>query len=61
MSKVLLGQMVAFGAEPHQLTHETRGAIAIGEDGTILWRGPLTLLPRAFDHTHRVMIMVPNS
>jgi len=53
MSKLLLGQLVYFGAEAHQLTHDTRGAIAVGDDGTILWRGPLSLLPRAFDHTPR--------
>ncbi len=49
MTKLLLGQIVAFGDEPTDITHETRGAIVIGDDGRILWRGPLPLLPRAFD------------
>ncbi len=49
MTKLVLGQLVAFGDTPQDLTHETRGAIVIGDDGRILWRGPLPLLPRAFD------------
>jgi guanine deaminase len=53
MTKVILGQLVAFGASADALTHETRGAIAVGEDGTILFRGPLSLLPRAFDQSPR--------
>ncbi len=53
MTKLLLGQLVAFGDTPQDVTHETRGAIVIGDDGRILWRGPLTLLPRAFEFTRR--------
>jgi guanine deaminase len=53
MTKLLLGQLVAFGDTPEDLTHETRGAIVIGDDGRILWRGPLPLLPRAFELTPR--------
>jgi guanine deaminase len=53
MTQVLLGQIVAFGESADHLTHETRGAIAIGDDGRILFRGPLSLLPRAFDLTPR--------
>ena len=53
MTKLLLGQLVVFGDTPQDLTHETRGAIVIGDDGRILWRGPLTLLPRAFEFTQR--------
>ena len=53
MTKLLLGQIVAFGDTPQDVTHETRGAIVIGDDGRILWRGPLTLLPRAFEFTQR--------
>lgn len=53
MTKLVLGQLVAFGETPQDLTHETRGAIVIGDDGRILWRGPLPLLPRAFDLTPR--------
>ena len=53
MTKLLIGQIVAFGETAEDLTHETRGAIAIGDDGRILFRGPLSLLPRAFDLTPR--------
>jgi guanine deaminase len=53
MTKLLLGQIVAFGNSAEDLTHETRGAIAIGDDGRILFRGPLALLPRAFELTPR--------
>ena len=53
MTKLLLGQLVAFGETPQDLTHETRGAIVVGDDGRILWRGPLSLLPRAFEFTQR--------
>ena len=49
MTKLLLGQIVAFGENAQELIHEARGAIAIGDDGRILFRGPLSLLPRAFD------------
>jgi len=48
VSRVLKGQFVAFGEEPHHITHETHGALAVGDDGTILWRGPLSFLPQAF-------------
>ncbi len=49
MTRVLKGQLVAFGQTPQLITHETRGALVIGDDGTILWRGPLSLLPQAFN------------
>lgn len=53
MTKILLGQIVSFGATADELTYETRGAIAIGDDGRILFHGPLSLLPRAFDLSPR--------
>ncbi len=53
MTKILLGQIVAFGESAEQLSHDTRGAIAIGDDGRILFRGTLPLLPRAFDQAPR--------
>ena len=53
MTKLLLGQLVAFGETAQDLTHDSRGAIVIGDDGRILWRGPLSLLPRAFEFTAR--------
>ena len=53
MTKVILGQLVAFGATADAITHEVRGAIAVGDDGTILFRGPQALLPRAFEQSPR--------
>lgn len=53
MTKLLTGQIVGFGETAETLTHERRGAIAIGDDGTILFCGPLSLLPRAFEFTPR--------
>ena len=53
MTKLRLGQLVAFGETAQDLTHEARGAIVIGDDGRILWRGPLSLVPRAFEFTLR--------
>ncbi len=53
MTKILLGQIVAFGETAQDLTHDERGAIVIGDDKRILWRGPLPLLPRAFDQVPR--------
>ena len=48
MTHILTGQLVAFGSQPVDLLHETKGALVIGDDGTILWRGPRSLLPQAF-------------
>lgn len=53
MTKVILGQLVAFGATADAMIHEQRGAIAVGDDGTILFRGPFALLPRAFEQVSR--------
>ncbi len=53
MTKLLIGQILSFGATAQDLTHDTRGCIAIGDDGRILFRGPLSLLPRAFQFTSR--------
>ncbi len=53
MTRILTGQLVAFGATPDDLTHETKGALVMGDDGTILWRGPQSLLPQAFNAAPR--------
>jgi guanine deaminase len=53
MTKLLIGQLVAFGETASDLSHDTRGCIAIGDDGRILFRGPLSVLPRAFQFTQR--------
>ena len=53
MTRILTGQLVAFGERPQDLLHETKAAIVIGDDGTILWRGPRTLLPQTFNEAPR--------
>ncbi|MGH6820240.1 MAG: amidohydrolase family protein, partial [Methylocella sp.] len=47
MTRVIKGQTVSFDG-PQDVRHETNGAIVVGDDGTILWTGPLPLLPHAF-------------
>ena len=48
MTKVICGQTLSFGATHHEVHHESKGAVVIGDDGTILWSGPISLLPRSF-------------
>ncbi len=48
MTRLITGQLVAFGADYTHLSHESKGAIVVGDDGRILWRGPMSLLPQAF-------------
>ena len=47
MTRVIKGQTLTFaaGGTPR---HETRGAIVVADDGTILWAGPQPLLPHGF-------------
>lgn len=48
MTHILRGQIVSFGATPAAIIHEEKGALVIADDGTIIWSGPLPLLPNAF-------------
>ena len=48
MTKLITGQLVAFGTDYTQLTHESNAVVVVGDDGIILWRGPMSLLPQAF-------------
>ena len=48
MTVVVRGQILTFGATAEAVRHESQGAIAIADDGTILWSGPRSLLPHAF-------------
>ena len=48
MTRVIRGQTLTFGAGPGSYRHEARGAVVIGDDGTILWTGPQPLLPHGF-------------
>jgi len=62
MTHVIKGQTLSFTADGAAV-HENRGAIAVGDDGTILWAGPQPLLPQAFRHAevhdHGDMIVMP--
>lgn len=48
MTKIIRGQTLSFGASHHEVRHENKGAVVVGDDGTILWTGPHSLLPRGF-------------
>ena len=48
MTKVIRGQTLSFGKTHLDVHHESKGAVVIGDDGTILWSGPISLLPRNF-------------
>lgn len=47
MTRVIRGQTLSF-TEDGKAVHESRGAVAVGDDGTILWAGPQALLPQGF-------------
>ena len=47
MTRVIKGQTLSFAADG-KAVHEGRGAVVVGDDGVILWAGPLGLLPQAF-------------
>ncbi len=48
MTRLVRGQTLSFGPTAQEVTHETKGGVVIGDDGTILWSGPVSLLPRNF-------------
>jgi guanine deaminase len=48
MTRLVRGQTLSFGKSVQDVTHESKGGIVIGDDGTILWCGPISLLPRNF-------------
>jgi guanine deaminase len=62
MTRVIKGQTLSFTAGG-QAVHESRGAVVVGDDGTILWTGPQPLLPHAFRlaeaDDHGSMIVMP--
>lgn len=61
MTRVIKGQTLSF-AEDGKAVHESRGAVVVGDDGTILWAGPQALLPQGFaqaevdDHGDRIVM-----
>jgi guanine deaminase len=48
MTQVIRGQTLSFGAVPGEVRHEAKGAVVVGDDGTILWSGPMSLMPQVF-------------
>mgnify|MGYP000132317376 CR=1 FL=1 len=62
MTHVIKGQTLSFAADGRAV-HESKGAIAIGDDGVILWTGPQPLLPQGFQQVetddHGDMLVMP--
>jgi guanine deaminase len=48
MTHVVFGVVLTFGAEPEDCFHELQGAVVIGDDGRILWRGARHDLPEDY-------------
>jgi guanine deaminase len=47
MTQVIKGQTLTFTSEGSP-KHEEKGAVVVGDDGTILWAGPQPLIPQSF-------------
>lgn len=47
MTRVVRGALLTFGSTPQDYLHEPQGAVVIGDDGRILWRGAHQALPEA--------------
>jgi guanine deaminase len=62
MTRIIKGQTLSFTAEGKAL-HEEKGAVVVGDDGTILWSGPQPLLPHGFRQAevddHGAMLVMP--
>ena len=62
MTRVIKGQTLSFTSS-HAPVHEEKGAVVVGDDGTILWSGPQPLLPHAFRQAqvddHGAKIVMP--
>ena len=62
MTHVIRGQVLSF-SDDGAPRYETRGAVAVGDDGTILWSGPQALLPPVFrqadEEDYGEMIVMP--
>jgi guanine deaminase len=48
MTHVVFGAVLTFGAEAQDCFHEMQGAVVIGDDGRILWRGARQDLPEDY-------------
>jgi guanine deaminase len=53
VTRVICGQTVSFGATAADVRHELRGAVVAGDDGKIVWTGPLSSLPEAYRQAQR--------
>ena len=62
MTRVIKGQTLSFTSS-NAPVHEEKGAVVVGDDGTILWSGPQPLLPHAFRQAqvddHGAKIIMP--
>lgn len=48
MTRIVLGSVLTFGASAQDYLHEPQGAIVIGDDGRIRWRGARKNLPEDY-------------
>jgi guanine deaminase len=48
MTRIITGAVLTFGATTADYLHEPQGAVVIGDDGRILWRGVRQSLPEAW-------------
>jgi guanine deaminase len=51
--KLITGQLVAFGEDHTKLVHENKGAVVVGDNGKIVWRGALSSLPKDYSAAPR--------
>jgi guanine deaminase len=48
MTRIVRGSLLTFATSPQDYLHEPQGAVVIGDDGRILWRGARKSLPEAY-------------
>jgi guanine deaminase len=48
MTRIICGPTLTFASTPEDWRHEEKGAVVAGDDGAILWTGPIALLPPRF-------------
>jgi guanine deaminase len=48
MTRTIKGAVLTFGASAQEYVHEPQGAVVIGDDGRILWRGAHRSLPQGY-------------
>lgn len=51
MTRIIKGAVLTFGPSAQDHLHEPQGAVVIGDDGRILWRGAQRALPEAYHST----------